>query len=122
MGENHKENLLKCLRQWHDITLKQSEVLSAGDLQQFERLNRVSIVLQNRFGNSLSHLKPGKLSGGALGLLEEIQSFQGKFIEEISRGSAELAHAIGNLRKNKASLNGYRQSSTSVPRFKSERT
>jgi hypothetical protein len=122
MGENHKENILKCLRQWHDITLKQSDVLAAGDLLQFERLNRVSIVLQTRFGSSLSHLKPARLDKEDLHLLKEIQACQARFIEEIGKGGQEVAKAIGNLRKNKSSLNGYRQNSAAIPRFKSERT
>lgn len=122
MGENHKEDLLKCLRQWHDIILKQDEVLAAGDLDQFERLNRVSTVLQSRFGNSLSMMKKPQLDQEERELVENIQAYQNKFIEEIRKGSQEVAKAIGSLRKNKASMNGYRQNASRPPRFKNERT
>jgi hypothetical protein len=122
MGENHKEDILKCLSQWHDITVKQHEVLAAGDLDQFERLNRVSIVLQARFDNSISKLRPARLMEQELNLLKEIQAYQTRFIEEIQRGSQEVAKAIGTLRKNKNSMNGYRPNSPKPPRFKNERT
>jgi hypothetical protein len=122
MGENHQENLLKCLRQWHDITLKQSDVLSSGDLEQFERLNRVSIVLQNRFQTSLDNLVKPVLSAGDRALLEEISACQSRFIDELKKGADEMSRVIGTLRKNRASLAGYRQNSPALPRYKSERT
>jgi hypothetical protein len=122
MGENHKENLTECLKQWHDMTLRQNEVLAAGDLQQFERLNRVSIVLQSRFRNTISHLAPAKLDNREKRLLEEIQELQAVFIEEIKKGCQEVSRTIGTLRKNRTSLKGYRQGPPRAPRFKSERT
>lgn len=122
MGKDHKENILKCLKQWHDVTLKQHEALAGNDLSLFERLNRVSVVLQSRFGNSLSMLKTDVLDKESLTLLREIQKCQAGFIKEMNEKKQDLALAIGKLRKNRTSINGYRQKSPALPRFKSERT
>jgi hypothetical protein len=122
MGKNHQKDLLTCLKQWHDITLKQGEVLAQGDISQFERLNRVSIVLQSRFQNSLEKLEKPELASSDRTLLEEIRSLQAGFIEELERGTEEIAKSIGMLSKNKKSMKGYKQKPPAQPRFKSERT
>jgi hypothetical protein len=122
VGENHKENLLSCLRQWHAITLKQREVLAAGNIDEFERFNRVAVVLQGRFDNSLSKLKQPRVAQEDMKLLEEIKELQAQFIEEFKKGTQELAKTIDTLRKNKNSMNGYRRNTPAKPRFKSERT
>jgi hypothetical protein len=122
MGKNHQEDLLTCLRQWHDIILKQDEVLSQGDISQFERLNRVAVVLQTRFQNSLDNLDKSALTSQERTLLEEIHSFQTRFIEELKKGSEEIEKTIGKLTKNKNSMKGYKQKSHAQPRFKNEHT
>lgn len=122
MGENHKENLLKCLRQWRDITARQREVLAEGDLEQFERLNRVSLVLQSRFDNSLSKAGDARRDETVAALLEEIRANQAVFVDAVSRDIKELAAAIGRLAQGRRSLGGYRRNPHAAPRFKSERT
>jgi hypothetical protein len=62
------------------------------------------------------------LSASDRALLEEISACQARFIEEIRKGTEEISRVIGMLRKNKASLSGYRQNSPALPRYKSERT
>lgn len=122
MGENHKEDLLKCLRQWRDITARQGEALAGGDLEQFERLNRVALVLQSRFENSLPEAGKPRRDEAVRNLLEEIRANQALFIDAISRDIKELATAMGKLAKDRKSLGGYRRSSHAAPRFTSKRT
>jgi hypothetical protein len=122
MGENNQENILKHLKEWHSLSLKQREALSQGNLELFEELTKVSVLLQARIDELLSGLRPAKIDRAALNLLKEIRNIQSCLISELKKGTHELSEAIGALRKNKTSLKGYRQTQSPAPHFKNERT
>jgi hypothetical protein len=122
MGENNKEKLLKLLREWRSLSLKQKEVLSQRNLEQFEKLTNVSELFQTHINELISHFRPTGIDQTALGMLKEIQSIQSDLVSELKKGVCELSETIRTLRKNKTSMKGYRQVQTQSPRFKSERT
>jgi hypothetical protein len=122
MGEDHKENLMRCLRQWHEITLKQGEALSKGDLPLFEKLERVSLALQERLDGHFTRLKPARLDHEGLILLKEIHACQSRFIAELTSECQKISGTICSTRKNRTSIKGYRQNKGSIPRIKSQRT
>ena len=122
MGENHKENILKYLKEWLSLSLKQRDALSRGNLDEFEKFTKVSVLLQSRIDELMSRLGPAKIDKPGLNLLKEIQDIQSDLVCRLKEGVSELSETIGVLRKNKTSLKGYRQPQTSPPRFKSERT
>jgi hypothetical protein len=121
MGENHKENILKCLKDWHSITLMQGKALSEGNIKEFEKLTAASVTLQARLDKLLIQIKPAKLNKECMNLLTLIKNHQDDLLTEITRGARELSKAIATLTKNTSSLKGYRQNRSSPPRFKSER-
>lgn len=122
MGEDNKENIIKSIRQWHALTLKQVQALLDGNLEDFGKLAQISVAFQTRLDNLLSTPAPLKLDKASLGLLKEIQTIQSDLIAELKKGTQEISNAIGTIRKNKTSMKGYRQAKSVTPRFKSERT
>ncbi|HQG30638.1 MAG TPA: hypothetical protein PLA83_01810 [Deltaproteobacteria bacterium] len=122
MGENNKENILKHLKGWHSLSLKQGEALSQGNLEEFTRLTKVSVLLQARVDDLLSGLGSAGIDQASLSLLKEIQKIQTGLVSDLRKDASELSETIGVIRKNKNSLKGYRRTQTPAPRFKSERT
>lgn len=122
MGQNHKENLVKCIKDWHTLSLKQVKTLREGNIDIFENLLKDSSAIQTHFGELISALKQEKLDQASLRMIKEIQAIQAGLIAELKKGTQELSNAIGSLRKNKNSMKGYRQTASSIPRFKNERT
>ena len=121
MGENHKENILKCLKDCHALSTMQVKALSAGNIEEFEKLTKVSVILQSKFETLKKKMSPDKPSRECVELLKAIQKIQDGLIKELSNGVSELSQAIANLSRNKKSVKGYRQNMPVSPRFKSER-
>ncbi len=121
MGENHKENILKCLKDWRALSLMQGKALSEGKFEEFEKLTKVSVILQSKINNLLKKISPDKPDKESIELLKAIQKLQEGLIKELSKGVKELSQAIATLSKNRTSVKGYRQNKAVPPRFKSER-
>lgn len=122
MGTDHKKIILTQLAQWRSLALQQGKSLSEDNLEEFERLTAASAKIQARLDEIFSALKPAKIDRESLSLLQEIRSLQADLIVQLKKGSQELSDVVGNLRKNMTSLQGYRQTGTSGPRFMNERT
>lgn len=122
MGEDNKENIIKSIRQWHALTLKQVQALLDGNLDDFGKLAQISAAFQARLDSLLLAPAPLKLDSTSLGLLKEIQSIQSDLITELKKGTQEISDAIGTLRRNKTCMKGYRETASTTPRFKNERT
>jgi len=110
------------LKGWHSLSLRQAEALSQGDLGEFGRLTKLSVLLQARVDELLSGLEPAGIDQASLPLLKEIRKIQTGLVSELEKGTHELSETIGVLRKNRTSLKGYRQTQTPAPRFTSGRT
>ncbi len=122
MGKDHKEDILKCLKDWRALTLKQAGSLLNGDLQEFEKLTKASVAIQNRLDDLITSILPEKPDKESVTLLQEIQKLQAGLLAELKKGAKELSNAIGELRKNTSALKGYHKNTNTSPRFKSERT
>lgn len=122
MGEDHKEDILKHLKEWLSLSLEQKEAFSRGNLDEFEKLTKVSVLLQSRIDEMISQLGPAKIDKPCITLLNEIQSIQSDLVLMLKGSVSELSETIGALRKNRTSLMGYRQTQAPPPRYKSERT
>lgn len=122
MGKDSKENLLKHLKGWHSLSLKQKEALSQGNIEEFEKLTKVSVLLQSRVDELLSGIEHTQIDQPSLHLLKEIKRIQSDLVSELTKGVHELSETIGVLRKNKTSVKGYLGKPKPAPRFKSERT
>ena len=122
MGKNHKKNILTCLHDWHSIALQEAKALAAGDMETFEGLNKKSLLIQAKLDNILSNNTSDELEKEILDLMKKIHDLHSKMVEELQQGTKEFSARIGALRKNKVSLNGYKQHPSTMPRFMSERT
>lgn len=122
MGEDHKENILRFLKEWRSLTLKQGQALSEGNFEQLEQLTKISGMFQERFDAFLSKHRPKSLDQESMSLLKEIRNYRSEIIAELMKGRKELADAIASLNKNRTSLNGYRQSKSLPPKLMSHRT
>ncbi len=122
MGTDHQKIVLSLLKKWRSLILEQGESLSEGDLEKFERLTRDTSVVQARLDDIFSRLKPAKLDEDTLDLLREIGSRHAELLAELKRGTDDVSNTLGDLRKNRTSLQGYRQTRASGPRFMNERT
>lgn len=99
----------------------QGKALSEGNFEKFEKLAKVSAILQSKFENLLKKISPDKPNKESIELLKIIQKLQDGLIKELSKGVTELSKAIAILSRNKSSVQGYRQNKSASPRFKSER-
>lgn len=122
MGTDHQKIVLNLLKKWRSLILEQEKSLSEGDVEKLERLTRDADVVQARLDDIFSRLKPEKLDGQSLELLREIGAHHAGLLTELKRGADEISNILDNLRKNRASLQGYRQARASGPRFMNERT
>ena len=122
MEKDYKQVILTYLHQWHALVRKEAELLAAGDLEEFEILNRKSASIQEKLDNILSKKMPQDLGKEIPDLMKKIHTLQSEIAEELEKGTKELAVRIGALRKNKTSLKGYKQYKPKTPRFMNERT
>jgi len=122
MGTDHQEIILRQLKQWRSLILQQGKSLSEGDIDRLEKLAGESAKIQEALDEIFSAHRPEKLDRRSIELLREIGDLQAGLIVELSKGSRELSDALAGLRKNRVSLQGYRQAGTPEPRFMNERT
>jgi len=119
MGDNNTETILTLLNAWQKIIDLESEAISDGDFQKLEKLVHDSTVLLKRLEAFFSdHAVKDKRT---LEMMKRIFKQQGQNIQVLQSRTEELKQEIGDLRRNKTSLGGYRQNKISVPRVKSER-
>ncbi len=122
MGTDHQKIVLSLLKKWRSLILEQGTSLSEGDVEKFERLTRDTAVVQARLDDLFSRLKPAKLDKETIELLREIGNRHAELLTELERGTDEISNTLGDLRKNRSSLKGYRQTKAPGPRFMNERT
>lgn len=122
MGKDHKEIILTLARKWRAILLEETEILSNGNLEKFDKLTKESVQIQARLDDMLSKIDPASLGKEILDLMGELQEHNANLVAELTRGRKELSVRIGTLRKNKTSLKGYKQKKKAAPRFMNERT
>ncbi|MFY9398162.1 MAG: hypothetical protein WAR22_07360 [Desulfomonilia bacterium] len=122
MGKDHKEAILTLLERWRSLLGEQEKSLSEGTLKVLEKLVRDSAAIQARLNGILSETGPDRLDRRCLDLVAEIRDRQAALIKELETGSQEILATLGRLRKNRASLAGYRQKGVTGPRFMNERT
>jgi hypothetical protein len=122
MGTDHKEDILRLLARWRSLVGEQEKALSEGKLEVFEKLGNDSHAIQARLDEIFSESEPALLDQRSLDLIVEIRDRQAVLIKELETGSHEILATLNGLRKNRASLTGYRQNGVSVPRFMNERT
>lgn len=122
MADHHQETALKLLKSWQVILNKGTAALSQGNIQELERLFQETAKIQQRlshiFAASNSLVKDRTISMMIKGLHKE----QDKLIESLKTQIEELAEEIGTLRKNHASLKGYKQKNLTSSRYMNERT
>ncbi len=122
MADNHSETALNLLKSWRVILNKETGALSQGNIQELEGLfqetSRIQQRLSRMFAASNSLVKDKNISIMIRGLHAE----QEKLIESLKAQTEGLAQEIGTLRKNQASLKGYKQKNSAPPRFTNERT
>lgn len=122
MGTDHQKIVLSLLKKWRSLILEQGTSLSEGDVEKFERLTRDTAVVQARLDDLFSRLKPAKLDKETIELFREIGNRHAELLTELERGTDEISNTLGDLRKNRFSLKGYRQTKAPGPRFMNERT
>jgi hypothetical protein len=122
MGTDHQKIVLSLLKKWRSLILEQRESLSEGDLEMFERLTRDTALVQARLDDIFSQLKQARPDKDTIELLREIGSRHAELLTELKKGADEISATLGDLRKNRTSLQGYRQTKASGPRFMNERT
>lgn len=122
MGTDHQKIILSLLKKWRSLIQEQGTSLSESDVEKFERRTRDTAVVQARLDEIFSRLKSAKLDKETIELLKEIQSSHAGLLTELERGIDEISNTLGDLRKNRTSLKGYRQVEASGPRFMNERT
>ena len=122
MGTDHQKIVLSLLKKWRSLILEQRESLSEGDLEMFERLTRDTALVQARLDDIFSQLKQARPDKDTIELLREIGSRHAELLTELKKGADEISATLGDLRKNRTSLQGYRQTKASGPRFINERT
>ncbi|MBN2298509.1 MAG: flagellar protein FliT [Deltaproteobacteria bacterium] len=122
MGKDNKEIILTLLNKWRDIAVKEAEALSKGDLEVLGKLTKESLHIRSRLDKLLTGIDSSDMGNDILCIMKEIHEVHTYLTNELSRGRDELSDRIGNIRKNKSSLNGYKQKKVAIPRFMSERT
>jgi len=122
MGTDHQKIVLSLLKKWQSLIQEQGASLSEGDMEKFERLTRDTAVIQARLDDIFSRQKPAKLNKETIDLLREIGSRHAELLEELKRGVDEISNTLGDLRRTKTSLKGYRQTKATGPRFMNEIT
>jgi hypothetical protein len=122
MADHHPETALNLLKSWQVILDKETRALSDGNIQELERLfqetSKIQQQLSQMFTTSNYLVKDKNISTMIRGLYKE----QEKLIESLKAQTEGLAEEIGTLRKNQASLKGYKQKNPTLPRFTNERT
>jgi hypothetical protein len=122
MADHHSETALNLLRSWHVILDKETQALSQGDIQEFEKLFQETSEIQQRlshmFAASNTLAKDKNISIMIRGLHKE----QEKLIDSLKAQTEELTQEIGTLRKSQASLKGYKQKNSTSPRYMNKRT
>ncbi|HHO76186.1 MAG TPA: flagellar protein FliT [Deltaproteobacteria bacterium] len=122
MGNDNKENILNLLNRWHSISIKETEALSSGDLESLNSFLKESLQVRSHLEKLLAKTDYSDLGDDILGLLKKLSEIHASLTTELNRGRDELSDRIGNLRKNKTSLNGYKQKKITSPRFMNEHT
>jgi len=122
MGKDNKKDITDLISRWHSIAEKEIKALSEGNFDNLEKLLQESTLIQSRLDNILSKADLTRPGIDLAGSMKKILDMQSGVLEELQKGTIELSHRIGKLRKNKASLRGYRQTKHHLPRFMSEKT
>jgi len=122
MGKDNKQIILTLLVRWRDIARKQAESLPKGDLDLINHLTKESAHIRSRLDKLLTGIDRKDLGNDILAAMKEISEIHTYLTTELSRGRDELSNRIGKVRKNRASINGYKQKKPAVARFMSERT
>lgn len=122
MGKDHKEVILTHLNTWRTIAQEEIEALRQGDLERLEKLAAQSAAIQARLDIILSGMDPSTIGREVLGVMNDIHELNSCLVGELGNGSLEISKEMGMLRKNRTSLNGYKQKKRSTPRFMNERT
>jgi hypothetical protein len=122
MAEHHPEAALTLLETWRIALVRQSRAIAQGNMEELEVLVTQSAKIQRQLGKILASSSTLIHDRKIAGLIKALHLEQGQVIDSLSTQTEKLAHEIGALRKDKASLKGYRQKKPAQPRFKSERT
>ena len=121
MGNHHTEEILNLLNSWETLINLESGAISEGDIQKLgELVNRSTSILQSleTIFSSSGAVKHDKATQETMKRLYEQQD---KNIRVLQEHTDELRQSIGELRKNKSSIKGYKQNQATHTRFKNER-
>jgi len=123
MGKNHPPEIIQRLRAWHTLSEKQVLALAKGDFDELSRLIDQSVAIQTSLDDDLAHMHRHMLDQESLTLLRSIQKIQAALMTEMQKGCSALSDKIGTLRRNTASLKGYKhKGSGTSPRLLNKHT
>lgn len=123
MGEDHPQEIARCLTQWHALAEREVAALREGDFEALEELIQETVRVRTRLDGALAAVDPHRLRPEIRTLMEEIFQIQEALMQEMQKGAAILGEKIDTVRKNTASLRGYKPPAPPVTsRFLNKRT
>jgi hypothetical protein len=122
MGEDHSQAIIGFLREWRVISEQELDAISKGNLDELEELINRTVLIQECLDRFLQEIDAKVLSKEAIGLMKEIDRIQVALVQEMQKGTSTLEEKINALKKNTASMRGYKQRAPVQPRFLNKRT
>ncbi|MEA2102739.1 MAG: hypothetical protein U9P80_09265 [Thermodesulfobacteriota bacterium] len=115
MGDHHPEDQIGgYLLQWKKLCLEQVDALSRNELDIIEPIHRQSVSIQIRLDKCISKTGTKALRPRDMEVMKEILCLEQKLESELQTGSQLILEKIGQLRKNRSSIAGYKQPRTSA--------
>jgi len=97
--------------------------LAKGEFDELSRLIDQSVAIQTSLDDDLAHMDRYMLDQESITLLRSIQNIQAALMEGMQKGCSALSDKIGTLRRNTASLKGYKHKGPGAsPRFLNKHT
>ncbi|HDP23840.1 MAG TPA: hypothetical protein ENN34_00195 [Deltaproteobacteria bacterium] len=113
---------MSCLRSWRQIIRKQARSVEATSLDELRDLTSQASILQARIEEIIGTSAPGTIGEEAITLLGDISAEHAECLRMLQQGTDKLKSDLSRLKKNRASLNGYKQQPSRQPRIMSKLT
>lgn len=123
MGKDHPQEIARCLTQWRALAEREVAALAQGDFEALEQLIQETVLVRTRLDGCLTAVDPLRLSPEIRTHMGEIFQIQEALVQEMQKGVAILGEKIDTVRKNAASLRGYKPPApAATSRFLNKRT
>lgn len=123
MGNDHSQEIIRCLTVWRTISKRAVAALLHGNIEDVHELIEQSRLIQARLNTYLAGVNRRALDSEARALMAEIHQIQAALQCELQKGASVMGDKIASLRKNTVSMHGYKRPiPAAAPRYLSKRT